>query len=406
MSGPATSRGAARLGLPLARPRPARLSRLGAALEAIEESGHFSNYGPVNARLEQAFLGRMFAGTGACVTVCNATIGLMLALRQAARTRPGGRNLAVMPSFTFAAMAHAALWAGLTPFLVDIDPDTWLPSAEAEEAALRAHGADVAVLFPYATFGNTLDLARYERLARAHGVPVVVDAAASLGSVAEDGRAFGTGFSGTLVFSMHATKAFSTGEAGLIYSADAERIATLRCMGNYGFGQPRAATMPGLNAKLSEVAALLGLAKLEEFETVVRHRARLAACYRAQLAGWRFQALVGRQHAYQFMPVLLPAEAAHRRAEIIAGLAQAGIGAGSYFSPHIARQPYFAQMCAAGRLAATEQVARRILALPISDTMSEDDVAVVCDALRAAVAGPAARAGAEAARPRLRSLRR
>ena len=117
----------------------------------------------------------------------------------------------------------------------------------------------IAVIVPYATFGYDIDLAWYERLQQAYGVPVVVDAAASLGTLSANGEGFGTGFSGSVIYSMHATKSFATGEGGLIYSADAQRIATLRAMTNFGFGEPRNATMMGLNGKMSEVAALLGV---------------------------------------------------------------------------------------------------------------------------------------------------
>ena len=73
---------------------------------------------------------------------------------------------------------------------------------------------------PYATFGYPIDLEQYTKLADQLGVPVVVDAAASLGTLDEQGRGFGSGFAGSVVYSMHATKSFAVGEAGLIYSAD------------------------------------------------------------------------------------------------------------------------------------------------------------------------------------------
>jgi dTDP-4-amino-4,6-dideoxygalactose transaminase len=368
--------------IPLTRPRPPALSRLGRELAAIEDSGFYSNYGPVNARLECAFITQMFGSQGYCVTACNATIGLMIALRHVARRRRGSCNFAVMPSFTFAAMPHAALWAGLTPLLIDIDPQTWLPLAEAEERMLRQHGEQIAALFPYATFGNNLDLDRYDWLSRQYGVPVVVDAAGSLGSTTDDGRAFGAGFAHPVVFSMHVTKAFATGEGGLIYSADESIIAALRAMGNFGFGEPRSATMPGLNAKLSEVGALLALAKLYGFTSVVAHRATLGVAYRDLLPDFTFQHLNGRLHALQFMPVLLPAALAAQRAEIVAELGRQGIGTGTYFQPHIAEQPFFGETCMVDRLDATQDVAARILSLPISDDMDIEDVERVCAVLR------------------------
>jgi dTDP-4-amino-4,6-dideoxygalactose transaminase len=350
-------------------------------LEAIENSGIYSNYGPVNARFEAALTEQIFGGVGACLTVNNATTGLMLAIREAA-TLSEGRRYALMPSFTFAATAHAALWAGLTPLLCDIDPETWTACPEAEERLLRSHEGRVACIVPYACFGNGIDLQRYERIAHDEGVGVVVDAAASIGSLDQQGRGFGAGFPYALVYSMHVTKTFATSEAGVVHCGDRERLARLRAMGNFGFGAPREATLPGLNSKLSEVGALLAVAKLEGFDTVVSHRTALAAAYREQLPGFGFQRAIGVRQAHQFMPVLLPDSCPISRAAIITKLRSEGIGVGHYFSPHVAEQPYFAKTSVVGDLAVTRQVAARVLSLPMSDRMTFTEVSGICDVLR------------------------
>ena len=367
--------------IPFLRPRPARLSELGHELAEIENSGLFSNYGPVNTCLEQTFVDRMFGGEGACVTVCNATIGLMLALKRAANLRPDKeRRYAIMPSFTFAATAQAALWAGLVPVFCDIDERTWIASPEAEENILRRLGDGVAVVMPYAAFGNGIDFARYNRLPERYGVPVVIDAAASLGTLDDDGRASGAVSRHAVVFSMHVTKTFATSEGGLIYSADKELVRTLRTMGNFGFGESRTATMPGLNSKLSEIAALLALQKLSRFDDVATHRAILADVYRAELAELTFQEMHGRRHSYQFMPVLLPEGV--KRTNVMAGLAAHGVGAGHYFSPHLAQQPYFQKYGIKCDLRVTDHIAGRVLSLPMSDVMTPAEVSLVCAALR------------------------
>lgn len=370
--------------IPFLRPQPPRLSRLASKLTRIEDSGIYTNYGPVNTSFEAALTKRFFAGEGGCVTVNNATIGLMLSMAEAIGGRPSRRSYALMPSFTFAATAQAAIWAGLTPLFCDIEADTWLPCPRSEDALIERHGADIALIVPYATFGNNLDLDRYATLAR-RGIPVVVDAAASLGSVNAAGRGFGAGFPFAVVYSMHATKTFATSEGGVIYAADADRIARLRKMGNFGFGAPRTATMLGLNSKLSEVSALIALERLRDFDVVVAHRARLAAAYRLALAPhFGFQTEIGRCLAYQFMPVLLPEAQVSQRAEIVSRLAQEGITIASYFSPHLAEQPYFAETCVAGHLPVTHSVSRRALSLPMSDSMTLEEVAAVCRALRVA----------------------
>jgi dTDP-4-amino-4,6-dideoxygalactose transaminase len=372
--------------IPFLQPQPARLSRLVRELEAIETSGIFSNYGPVNARFEAALTEQVFDSTGGCLTVNNATTGLILTMREAAGPMERGRY-ALMPSFTFAAAAHAALWAGLIPLLCDIDLETWNACPEAEDDLLRRYRGRIACVVPYACFGNCIDLERYERIARDERVGVVVDAAASLGSLDEHGRGFGAGFSHAIVYSMHVTKTFATAEGGVIHCGDLERLARLRVMGNFGFGRTREATLPGLNSKLSEIGALLALAKLETIESIVCHRAALAADYRQQLPGFGFQRTTGQRLAYQFMPVLLPSGCPVSRSAVLAALQNEGISAGHYFSPHLAEQPFFAATCVVGDLNVTQQIAPRILSLPMSDLMTRTDVSVVCEVLRRCISG-------------------
>ena len=366
---------------PLTRPNAPKLSAYGDELASIEASSWLSNYGPVNSRFETRMRDTVFGGQGEALTVCNATIGLMLALKLAAERRPGA-TLVPMPSFTFAAAAHAVLWAGLVPLLIDVDPASWTIDPQAEARLLAHHGAEIAAVMPYATFGTCLDLGHYDRLATRFGVPVVVDAAASLGSLDIRGLQFGTGSPHLIVFSMHATKAFALGEAGLIYSADAERVATLRRMGNFGFGTERAAVMPGLNSKISEVAALAGLVKLADFEAQIAHRAALAEVYLSELPDWTPQRISGRRIAYQFMPFLLPERLAPHRDDLRAELDRRGVGTGQYFVPPVHVQPYFQGRCRLESLPNTEAISARMISLPISDFMTADDVAVVCQVIR------------------------
>lgn len=347
----------------------------------IEASGVYSNHGPEVRRFEAAANDRLFAGRGSCVAVTNATIGLMLALRDAADRagRPGG--YALMPAFTFAATAEAALWAGLTPLLCDIDPHDWSSAAAAEDALFAKHGDDIAVVVPYATFGNAIDLDRYAALARRHKVGVVVDAAASIGTLDDAAIGFGAGFPHAVVFSMHATKPFAVAEGGLIHSGDHELIGRLRAMANFGFEAPRTASLPGLNAKLPEVIAAMASAKLDEIEAVSERRAALEAAYREALAPLSLQRVRGRRRALGFMPVLLPPAIAGRRGAIIDALAARGIGTGAYFSPHLGQQPMFQRCAGLTETSVADDVASRILSLPVSDIMTPADARTVAAAL-------------------------
>lgn len=379
----------------LIRPHPPQLSAAREKLRAIEDRGIFSNFGPVNASFEQDIASRMFGGLGYCLTTCNATIGLMLAIQQAIGCRPKDTRYALMPSFTFAATAQAAMWCGLTPLLCDIDPNTWVACPRDEQRLLGQYGEKIAVIVPYATFGYGMDLRRYETLSAQYGVPVVVDAAASLGTTSADGYGFGTGFSGSVVFSMHATKAFSTSEAGLIYSASKKRIQELRQMCNFGFGQTRSTMRPGLNGKLSEIGALLCQERLDTFENIVERRSAIMRRYRHSLPELTFQPSQAGQQAHQFGVALLPQRIGQARPSFLAAMANAGVGCATYFSPHLAEQSYIAEHAAFGDLPVTDDVASRVICLPMSDTMMDSEVdeviAVVQDEISALMGQGSAR---------------
>lgn len=371
---------------PLIAPNPPRLSEQAEALRRVEASGVFSNNGPEACGFERDVTDRLFGGEGASLAVANATLGLMIAIREAAgaRHRPGA--MALMPSLTFAATAQAALWAGLTPLICDIDPDDWSACARVEERLLATHGDRIAVVVPYATFGNAIDLGRYADFQRRYGVGVVVDAAASLGTIAADGRGFGTGAGFAIVHSLHATKTFSVAEAGLIHSGDAALIERLRAMANFGFEAGRSATLPGINAKLPEVIALMARLKLDTIDTVCEGRAAVEQAYRDALGDFATQRPLGRRRASQFMPVLLPDCLASRRADIVAALAEAGVGAGQYFSPHLAEQPLFRANAVIDGTPIADRIAARMLSLPITDAMIPADAVEVATRFRSACA--------------------
>ena len=371
--------------LPLIAPRPPRLSDMIDGLKAIEQSGIYTNGGPVVRRFESAIIDRLYHGIGACLAVPSATIGLMLAIGQARQGHPG--DLALMPSFTFAATAHAALWAGLTPVLIDSDPHDWAACAEAESRAIAQYGERIAVIVPYDTFGTGIDCAHYTRLAAETGARIVVDAAASLGNRDSAGLGFGGGAPFATVFSMHATKPFATAEGGLIYSGDTALIDELRSMSNYGFDGARSAVRAGMNAKLPEVIGLLALARLDSIDTVAEHRAALAERYRSALGEFATLQTVHAARAIpQFMPLLLPKALAPQRAAILADLADEGIGAGHYFSPHLAQQPYFQRSCIVCPTPIADSIGARMLSLPISDAMQLAHVDRIAGALARASA--------------------
>ncbi|WP_267379468.1 MULTISPECIES: DegT/DnrJ/EryC1/StrS family aminotransferase [unclassified Sphingomonas] len=367
--------------LPLIAPNPPRLSEAGEALRRVEASGLFSNNGPEVRAFEAEVTDALFDGRGASLAVANATLGLMIAIRHAAGLDPQPGTYALMPALTFAATAQAASWAGLTPLVCDVGPDDWSACARAEDRLIAVHGRRIGAIVPYATFGNAIDLDRYAWLQARHGIGVVVDAASSLGTSDDAGMGFGADAPFAVVHSMQATKTFAVAEGGLIHSGDAGLIARLRAMANFGFESGRSATLPGLNAKLPEVLAVMARAKLREIDSVCAHRAGLEAAYRAALGDFTLQHVRGARRAMQFMPVLLPERLAGARAAIVAAMAAEGVGCGTYFSPHLGEQPWIRATAAIEPTPVADALAARMLSLPMSDAMSVADAARAAGAL-------------------------
>ena len=368
---------------PLIAPRPPRLSEQCDALRRVEESGIFSNRGPEVRAFERDVTDQLFGGRGASLAVANATLGLMIAIREAAGNNPKPGTLALMPALTFAATGQAALWAGLTPLICDVDQDDWGACATAEETLLQRHGSRIGVVIPYATFGNAIDLDRYDALRCRYGVGIVVDAAASLGTIDDSNKGFGATAPFAIVHSLHATKAFAVAEGGLIHSGDIALIDRLRAMSNFGFESGRSATLPGINAKMPEILGLMARLKLEEIEAVCAGRATIEAAYRDALPGFTLQKVSGIRRASQFMPVLLPPVLASRRDQIAAALEAKGIGTGRYFSPHLGEQPLFRAQGFVEPTPVADAICARILSLPITEAMTAADAVTIATEFQA-----------------------
>lgn len=373
--------GEASVFIPLLKPNPPQLSKMAAELQRIESSATFSNFGPTNTSFENSIVDKLFAASGRCTTTCNATLALIVALQAVRDAERPTRTYALMPAFTFAATAQAAIWAGLTPLLCDIDPRTWLACPKSEAELCRAYGSQIAVIVPCTTLGNPVDLNYYRQLANQCGCSVVVDAASALGTSGKDGRQFGTGCADPIVFSMHATKAFATGEGGLIYCSDGSLVSDYRRAINFGFTDGLAMTL-GLNAKLSEVSALLALKKLDSFEAVVSHRWRRYNDYLDVLTEFEFQKFVGGRWAPMFVSVLLPQNIAPFRDGIRNKMKERGVGTGVYFHPHLANHPFFQGRCTVAPIPNADDVSQRIIALPMNDHLTLPQVHRVASILR------------------------
>jgi dTDP-4-amino-4,6-dideoxygalactose transaminase len=378
--------------LPVASPLLPPSETLLPYLREIDAARIYSNYGPLTRRLESRLAARLGLPASGLSTVANATVGIALAL-QVQDPCPG--SFCLMPAWTFAATAHAAVLAGMTPFLVDVDPATW---AMEPEAALRTvrhlPRGSVGAALPVAPFGRPLDLAAWDAFAAKTGIPVVIDAAAGFDGLRSVGRS-------PVVVSLHATKALGAGEGGFVASAEPGFAEEIVRRTNFGFLRDRNARVAGTNAKLSEYHAAVGLAALDAWPAT-RHRlaAAAVACAKALavVPGVRSMAGCGTDWisttwVVEFDPPALAGLGAAAIDRIAAALEARGIGARRWWGRGLHRHDAFAG-CPRGPLPVAEDLAERTLGLPFRVDQTPSEALGVAAALAEILAAGALRRAA------------
>lgn len=259
--------------LPIMRPKLPGARSVLPYLSGIDTARLYSNFGPLATQLEKRLAAHYGMVDHAVTTVANATLGLTLALT-AQHAKRG--TLCVIPAWTFVASPQAAMLAGLVPYFVDVDPETWALDPHAIEAVIEQAPEEVGAVMPVVPFGRPIDLEAWDRFRSTSGLAVVIDAAAGFDTVAPTGT--------PAVVSLHATKVLGTGEGGFILCNNADLILDIRARMNFGFHGSRDARVPAFNAKLSEYHAAVGHAALDEWADARVEWLAVAARYRAALA--------------------------------------------------------------------------------------------------------------------------
>lgn len=349
--------------LPVARPRLPPAARVLPYLREIDANGWYSNHGPLTRRFQAGLAGHWGIEAGQLTLLANATAALTLALL-ACGAAPGSRCL--MPSWTFAASAGAVRAAGLVPHFTDVRRDTWAPDPAEVQALALAGG--VGAILVVAPFGAPLDILAWDAVQAATGVPVVIDAAAAFDTL----RAGGPMALGAcpMAVSLHATKVFGIGEGGALLSRDPRLLERVRRLANFGFLGTREAALPGVNAKLSEYAAAIGLAGLETWRDTRARWAAVTRSYRAGLHGMEASPGFGTGWVGSTLNVLLPGAAA----------LPSGIGTLRWWGGGCHAQPAYRD-CPRQPLPVTEDLARRCTGLPFWQDLPAAGIAVVCAAL-------------------------
>jgi dTDP-4-amino-4,6-dideoxygalactose transaminase len=290
----------------------------------------------------------------------------------------------IMPSFTFSATSHAAIWAGLRPVFADILPDTY--TIDPVSAASLVNDDTVAIMGVH-IYGHPCGIDELQTLADERQVRLVFDAAHAFGSRYK-GRRVGT-FGLAEIFSFHATKIFPVGEGGVITTDDDELAAQLRLLRVFGDPGTENTQLPGLNAKMQEFNALIGLENLKVVDQHAEHRRAIAGIVQSELAevpGLTFQTQQPYAYSnYQNLSILVDESLfGLNRDQLFLALKPENVNARKYFYPPIHRHDAYADLPDAVRakLPVTEHISDRVLCLPIYSDMSEPLARDLCTAIK------------------------
>ena len=367
-----------------------------AAVEAVLHSD-FLTQGPAVPGFEKALTA--YCGAARGVAVCNATAALHMACL-ALGLGPGDR-LWTSPN-TFVASANCGLYCGATVDFVDVDPQTYnmsVPALAAKLEAAAAGGTLPKVVVPVHFAGQSCDMQAIHALGQRYGFRIIEDASHAVGG-SYLGQPVGNGrFSDLTVFSFHPVKIITTAEGGMVMTNDAQMAARLERLRSHGItrdpavmeGEPEGPWVYeqvelGLNYRLTDLQAALGLSQLSQLETSVARRHQIACRYDAELAGlplttpWQSPDAHSALHLY---PIQVdPARSPLTRRQLFDGLRAAGIGVNVHYIP-VHTQPHYRRLgFAPGQFPAAEAYYAQAISLPMFPTLTEAQQGEVIAALR------------------------
>lgn len=336
-------------------------------LESIWNNKILTNGGPFHQQLEQALCEHL--GVEHISLFTNGTIALVTAL-QAMRVT----GEVITTPYSFVATSHSLLWNGIKPVFVDIDPNTLNLDPAKIEAAITPQ---TTAIMPVHCYGHPCDVEAIQKIADNYNLKVIYDAAHAFGVQDAGGSILRHG--DLSVLSFHATKVFNTFEGGAIVCPDAKTKLRIDQLKNFGFVDEVTVVAPGINGKMSEFNAALGMLQLKHIEQALEKRKTIDATYRDLLKnvnGVRCLVDSGEKVAnYSYFPILIESDYPMSRDELYQRLKDQGIHARRYFYPLISEFPMYRGLHSAQRdnLPVASDVAQKVMCLPIYPSLSHEE---------------------------------
>jgi dTDP-4-amino-4,6-dideoxygalactose transaminase len=340
-------------------------------IEKIWENKILTNHGPYHEEFTEAL--KDYLGVKEVVLFANATLALITALQSLDL-----KGEVITTPYTFIATSHSILWNKLTPVFVDIDPVTLNIDPQKVEAAITSNTSAILAVHCY---GNPCDVQAIDTIAKRHSIKVIYDAAHAF-SVEHEGRSL-LNYGDLSVVSFHATKVFNTFEGGAIICHDETTKDKLKKLTNFGFVNEIEIDGLGLNAKMPEINAALGLMQLKYIDKFIAERSSIDMFYREGLKHVIGIHCLPKLHQskknYAYFPILINHQYSLKRDELYEKLKGNGYFVRRYFYPLTASFSVYEKYESASEKnhPKAHAISEKVICLPIYPTLSFEDIRVI-----------------------------
>lgn len=351
------------------------LEEYSAYLAQIWLSGHLTNHGPLCRKLEVDISNHL--GVSNLELVSNGTLAIQLVIKALDL-----QGEIITTPYSYVATTNSILWEGCDPVFVDIEDSTFCINADLIEAAITEKTSAILATHVY---GYPCDIAKIQQIADKHNLKVIYDAAHAFGVKLYGESILQYGDCSTLSF--HATKLFHTGEGGAVICKDTEVSKRVSLMKKFGHVGEDNYLDIGINAKMSELHAAMGLSVLPKVNEVIAFRKESSGWYDEELEGCSLQrpfTVAGLEYNFAYYPVIFSSHVVMMR--VRQALLDNGIGPRRYFYPSLNTLPFLKPVLKLS-CPVSEDIAMRVLCLPLYIGLSRAEVNGVCNIIRSCLLG-------------------
>ena len=344
-------------------------------LRGIWDSRILTNGGPLHQELEAQL--ESWLNVPKLSLFANGTIALLTALRALEI-----RGEVITTAYSFVATSHALIWNKITPVFVDIDPTTGNIDPDQIELAITS---ETTAILGVHIYGVPCQVDRIQKIAESYNLRIIYDACHAFGVRDSGGSILRHG--DLSVLSFHATKVFNTFEGGAIVSGDNRTKRRIDDLKNFGFVDEVTVATIGINGKMNELQAAIGLLQLRNVKEQIEQRKLIATRYRRELKGIPGLQLMPEPrlqcYNYAYMPILVTEEARCSRDNLYEELKQYNIFARRYFYPLISEFPMYRHLRSSdqARLPKAIRLSRQVLCLPMASDLKAGDQTRVIQAI-------------------------